>query len=61
VVPWSVAEQLVGAFATHEVLFGVFVDDTFANSPAGVGEAHYDVIMIDNRTLTDHSDTNENP
>ena len=60
VVPWSVAEQLVGAFANHTVCSGALVDDTFlATSSPNVmsGIAYYDVISIGRATWEDHDDT----
>jgi hypothetical protein len=60
VVPWSVAEQLVGAFANHAVCSGALVDDTFlgTSSPNVMsGIAYYDVISIGRATWEDHDDT----
>jgi hypothetical protein len=41
----------------HAVLGGALVDDSCSFRPETCGEAHYDLVTIENRTLENHQDT----
>jgi hypothetical protein len=56
-VSWDVAEILIGAFPNHVVCSGALVDDIYFASPAGQGDAYYDVISIGDETWTEFADT----
>jgi hypothetical protein len=56
-VPWGILEAAVTAFPNHKVLAGFLVEDSCSFFPAACGEAHYDLVTIENRTLEIWQDT----
>jgi hypothetical protein len=59
--PWDTLEAAVTAqFPNHQVLAGFLVDDSCSFAPMTCGEAHYDLLTIENRTLENDQDTVKN-
>lgn len=55
---WDLAEAFIGAFPNHKVLSGSLVDDGCAGGGAAAcGQAYYDLVTIENRTLENDQDT----
>jgi hypothetical protein len=55
---WDQAEAFVMALPNHRVLSGSLVDDGCAGgSPLACGQAYYDLVTIENRTLENDQDT----
>lgn len=58
---WAQVEAFVtSAYPHHKVLSGSLVDDSGSFSPASVGQAYYDLLTIENRTLENDQDTVKN-
>jgi hypothetical protein len=61
VFPFSTWDTLEGAVTTlfpdHKVLAGFLVDDSCSFHLPACGEAHYDLVTIENRTLENDQDT----
>jgi hypothetical protein len=58
---WDTLEAAVtAAFMNHKVLAGFLVDDSCSFFLASCGEAHYDLLTIENRTLENDQDTVRN-
>lgn len=56
--PWDTLEAAVATtFPNHKVLAGFLVDDSCSFFAAACGEAHYDLVTIENRTLEQDQDT----
>ena len=56
--PWdTLAAAVTAAFPNHQVLAGFLVDDSCSFSPVSCGEAHYDLVTVENRTLEIWQDT----
>jgi hypothetical protein len=59
---WDLAEAFVTTtYPNHQVLSGSLVDDSGSFAPGSVGEAHYDLVTMENRTLENHQDTVQGP
>jgi hypothetical protein len=57
-VTWDILEAAVtAAFPNHRVITGSLVDDSCSFSPASCGEANYDLLTVENRTLENDQDT----
>lgn len=57
-VTWDVLEAAVtGAFPNHRVLTGALVDDSCSFFAASCGQAYYDLLTVENRTLENDQDT----
>jgi hypothetical protein len=57
---WDVLEAAVtAAFPNHRVITGSLVDDSCSFFPASCGEANYDLLTVENRTLENDQDTVE--
>jgi hypothetical protein len=55
---WSTAvTAMTTAFPNHQVLTGSLVDDSCSFSPPSCGQAYYDLLTIENRTLENRQDT----
>jgi hypothetical protein len=55
---WDTLEAAVSAqFPNHQVLAGFLVDDSCSFAVITCGEAHYDLLTIENRTLENDQDT----
>jgi hypothetical protein len=55
---WPTAVALItSSFPNHKVLTGSLVDDSCSFSAASCGQAYYDLLTIENRTLEDRQDT----
>ena len=56
---WDQAELFItGAFPNHKVLSGALVDDGCAGGgPTACGQAYYDLVTLENRTLENDQDT----
>lgn len=55
---WDQAELFITtAFPNHRVLSGSLVDDSCSFAATACGEAHYDLLTIENRTLENDQDT----
>jgi hypothetical protein len=55
---WDLAEGFISAFANHQVLSGSLVDDGCSGGfPLACGQAYYDLVTIENRTLENDQDT----
>jgi hypothetical protein len=55
---WDQAEAFITtAFPNHRVLSGSLVDDSCSFAPGACGEAHYDLLTIENRTLENDQDS----
>lgn len=54
---WDQAEAFIAAFTNHQVLTGSLVDDGCAGGGAlACGQAYYDLLTIENRTLENRQD-----
>jgi hypothetical protein len=57
-VTWDILEAAVTAqFPNHQVLTGSLVDDSCSFSQASCGQAYYDLLTVENRTLENDQDT----
>jgi hypothetical protein len=55
---WDQAEAFVNAtFPNHAVRSGSLVDDSCSFAPTSCGQAYYDLVTIENRTLENRMDT----
>ncbi|MGH2590188.1 MAG: hypothetical protein ACRDGW_05260, partial [Actinomycetota bacterium] len=55
---WDTLEAAITAqFPHHKVIGGFLVDDSCSFFPASCGEAHYDLVTVENRTLENDQDT----
>src|SRR3989475_8323934 len=55
---WPAAVALITTtFPNHQVLSGSLVDDSCSFSPSSCGQAYYDLLTIENRTLENRQDT----
>ena len=55
---WDQAEAFVTAtYPNHKVLSGSLVDDSCSFAPTSCGQAYYDLVTIENRTLENRQDT----
>lgn len=58
---WDLAESFISAFPNHQVLSGSLVDDGCAGGGAtACGQAYFDLVTIENRTLEQDQDTVRN-
>ena len=58
---WDLAETFISAFPNHQVLSGSLVDDGCAGGGAtACGQAYFDLVTIENRTLENDQDTVRN-
>lgn len=58
---WDSAEAAINtAFPNHKVLSGSLVDDSCSFAPTSCGQAYYDLLTIENRTLEQDQDTVRN-
>jgi hypothetical protein len=57
-VSWDVLEAAVTTlFPNHQVLTGSIVDDSCSFFTASCGQAYYDLVTVENRTLENNQDT----
>jgi hypothetical protein len=55
---WDQAEAFVTTtYPNHKVLSGSLVDDSCSFAPTSCGQAYYDLVTIENRTLENRQDT----
>ena len=55
---WDQAEAFVTlAYPNHQVLSGLLVDDSAGFAPLSAGQAFYDLLTVENRTLENDQDT----
>jgi hypothetical protein len=58
---WDLAEAFVTAtYPNHRVVSGSLVDDSCSFAPTSCGQAYYDLLTIENRTLENDQDTVKN-
>ena len=58
---WDLAETFISAFPNHQVLSGSLVDDGCAGGgDTACGQAYFDLVTIENRTLENDQDTVRN-
>ncbi len=56
----SAVAAMTTTFANHQVLSGSLVDDSCSFAPTSCGQAYYDLLTIENRTLENDQDTVKN-
>jgi hypothetical protein len=55
---WDLAETFItSTFPNHRVIYGSLVDDSAGFAPGSAGQAYYDLLTIENRTLENDQDT----
>ncbi|HEU4747169.1 MAG TPA: hypothetical protein VFS56_01615 [Gemmatimonadaceae bacterium] len=54
---WETAVTAISAFPAHKVLTGSLVDDSCSFSAPSCGQAYYDLVTVENRTLENRLDT----